>query len=292
VSQQFIQLVVSGLAVGSVYALVGLAFIMVNEATGVVNFATGQMVAIGCFLAVSTSLQMGLPLAPAYALALVAMALFGMVFYAVVFRPLQDRPVVTVIIGTVMIGIVIQNAALMTWGSVPFRPRSPFGRQVIDVFGAALSAHALFVIVVAFLMIALLYLFIYRTAVGARMRAVAQDRDAARLMGIGVDRMFVLTWIIAGLLTGAAGILVGPMWFADVNMGDPIALKAFAAIIIGGFSSVPGAIVGGILVGLAEMLGAAYISSAYKDGLVFLVMILFLLVRPQGIFGERIGQRA
>ncbi|MEA2852357.1 MAG: branched-chain amino acid transport system permease protein, partial [Rhodospirillaceae bacterium] len=113
-----------------------------------------------------------------------------------------------------------------------------------------------------------------------------------RLMGIGVDRMFVLTWIIAGLLTGAAGILVGPMWFADVNMGDPIALKAFAAIIIGGFSSVPGAIVGGILVGLAEMLGAAYISSAYKDGLVFLVMILFLLVRPQGIFGERIGQRA
>jgi branched-chain amino acid transport system permease protein len=281
--QQFIQLVVSGLAVGSVYALVGLAFIMVNEATGVVNFATGQMVAIGCFLAVSTSLQLELPLAPAYALALVAMALFGMVFYAVVFRPLQDRPVVTVIIGTVMIGIVIQNAALMTWGSVPFRPRSPFGRQVIDVFGAALSAHALFVIVVAFLMIGLLYLFIYRTAVGARMRAVAQDRD---------DRMFVLTWIIAGLLTGAAGILVGPMWFADVNMGDPIALKAFAAIIIGGFSSVPGAIVGGILVGLAEMLGAAYISSAYKDGLVFLVMILFLLVRPQGIFGERIGQRA
>jgi branched-chain amino acid transport system permease protein len=111
-------------------------------------------------------------------------------------------------------------------------------------------------------------------------------------MGISVDRMFVLTWVIAGLLTGAAGILVGPMWFADVNMGDPIALKAFAAIIIGGFSSVPGAIVGGILVGLAEMLGAAYISSAYKDGLVFLVMILFLLVRPQGIFGERIGQRA
>ena len=148
------QLLVSGLAVGSVYALVGLAFIMVNEATGVVNFATGQMVTIGCFLAVITSLQMGLPLAPAYALALVAMAFFGVVFYAVVFRPLQDRPVVTVIIGTVMIGIVIQNSALMTWGSVPFRPRSPFGRQVIDVFGAALSAHALFVIVVAFLMIA------------------------------------------------------------------------------------------------------------------------------------------
>ena len=235
---------------------------------------------------------MALPLVAAYALALLAMALFGIVFYAIVFRPLQDRSVVTVIIGTVMIGIVIQNGALMTWGSVPFRPRSPFGRQVIDVFGAAISAHALFVIAVAFLMIGLLYVLIYRTSIGARMRAVAQDRDAARLMGIGVDRMFVLTWMIAGLLTGAAGILVGPMWFADVNMGDPIALKAFAAIIIGGFSSVPGAIVGGILVGLAEMFGAAYISSAYKDGLVFLVMILFLLVRPQGIFGERIGERA
>jgi branched-chain amino acid transport system permease protein len=292
VSQQLIQLIVSGLAVGSVYALVGLAFILVNEATGVVNFATGQFVTIGCFVAVTTVIQMGLPLFVAYPAALLAMAMFGVVFYAVVFRPLQNRSVVTVIIGTVMIGIVIQNGALMTWGSVPFRPRSPFGRQVVDVFGAAISAHALFVIAVSFLMIGLLYTLIYKTSLGARMRAVAQDRDAARLMGIGVGRLFVLTWIIAGVLTGAAGILVGPMWFADVNMGDPIALKAFAAIIIGGFSSVPGAIVGGILVGLAEMFGAAYISSAYKDGLVFLVMILFLLVRPQGIFGERIGERA
>lgn len=291
-SQQLIQLIVSGFAVGSVYALVGLAFILVNEATGVVNFATGQFVTIGCFVAVTTVIQMGLPLFLAYPAALLAMAVFGIVFYAIVFRPLQDRSVVTVIIGTVMIGIVIQNGALMTWGSVPFRPRSPFGRQVVDVFGAAISAHALFVIAVAFLLIGLLYGLIYRTSIGARMRAVAQDRDAARLMGIGVGRLFVLTWVIAGVLTGAAGILVGPMWFADVNMGDPIALKAFAAIIIGGFSSVPGAILGGILVGLAEMFGAAYISSAYKDGLVFLVMILFLLVRPQGIFGERIGERA
>lgn len=291
-AQQLIQLIVSGFAVGSVYALVGLAFILVNEATGVVNFATGQFVTIGCFVAVTTVIQMGLPLFVAYPAALLAMAVFGIVFYAIVFRPLQNRSVVIVIIGTVMIGIVIQNGALMTWGSVPFRPRSPFGRQVVDVFGAAISAHALFVIAVAFLLIGLLYGLIYRTSLGARMRAVAQDRDAARLMGIGVGRLFVLTWVIAGLLTGAAGILVGPMWFADVNMGDPIALKAFAAIIIGGFSSVPGAIVGGVLVGLAEMFGAAYISSAYKDGLVFLVMILFLLVRPQGIFGERIGERA
>jgi branched-chain amino acid transport system permease protein len=291
-SQQLLQLIVSGLAVGSVYALVGLAFILVNEATGVVNFATGQFVMVGCFMAVTTVIQMALPLGLAYPLALAAMALFGAVFYALVFRPLQNRAVVTVIIGTVMIGIVFQNTALIAWGSVPFRPRSPFGRQVIDVFGAQISAHALFVIAVALAMISLLYLLIYRTGLGARMRAVAQDRDAARLMGIGVDRMFVLTWVLAGLLTGTAGILVGPMWFADVNMGDPIALKAFAAIIIGGFSSVPGAIVGGVLVGLAEMLGAAYVSSAYKDGLVFLVMILFLLVRPQGIFGERIGERA
>ena len=137
-SQQLIQLVVSGLAVGSVYALVGLAFIMVNEATGVVNFATARWSAIGRFLGVTTSLQMGLPLAPAYVLALAGMAFFGVVFYAVVFRPLQDRPVVTVIIGTVMIGIVIQNSALMTWGCGTLPPALSFGRQVIDVFGAAL----------------------------------------------------------------------------------------------------------------------------------------------------------
>ena len=288
---ELFQLVVIGLAVGSVYALVALGFIIVSEATGVVNFATGQFVMVGTFFGVTTLLQLGWSFAPAYGAALAGMVLFGLVFYALVFRPLQDRAVVTIIIGTVAIGIVIQNTALLTWGSLPLRPRSPFGETTVEILGSVVSAHALFIIAVTGALILGLYLLLYRSALGSRMRAVAQDREAARLMGIEVDRIFALTWVIAAFLAGVAGLLLGPLWFADVTMGDPLALKAFAAAIIGGFGSVPGAILGGIFVGLAEILGAAYVSSAYKDGLVFLLMILFLLLRPQGIFGERIGTR-
>jgi len=123
------------------------------------------------------------------------------------------------------------------------------------------------------------------------MRAVAQDIETARLMGLRVKLLLAFAWALAAILAGFAGLLVGPMWFADVNMGDAVALKAFAATIIGGFGSVPGAIAGGITVGLIEILGASYISSTYKDLLAFGIMILFLLMRPQGMFGERIADR-
>jgi branched-chain amino acid transport system permease protein len=123
------------------------------------------------------------------------------------------------------------------------------------------------------------------------MRAVAQDVETARLMGLRVELLLAFAWVLAAILAAFAGLLVGPMWFADVNMGDAIALKAFAATIIGGFGSVPGAIAGGLSVGLIEIIGAAYLSSTYKDLFAFVVMILFLLLRPQGIFGERVSDR-
>jgi branched-chain amino acid transport system permease protein len=130
-----------------------------------------------------------------------------------------------------------------------------------------------------------------RTPLGVRMRAVAQDPEAARLMGVSVTFIHGLTWVIAAVLAGMAGIMLGPIWFPDVGMGDAVALKAFAAAIIGGFGSVPGAIIGGILVGLAEVLGAYYISSTYKELIVFGLMVGFLLIYPQGLFGEKVGER-
>jgi branched-chain amino acid transport system permease protein len=141
------------------------------------------------------------------------------------------------------------------------------------------------------LLIGLLWLLLNRTALGIAMRAVAQDARTARLMGLRVNALLAFTWVLAAVLAGIAGLMLGPMWFADVNMGDPIALKAFAATIIGGFGSLPGAIAGGLFVGLAEVLGASYVSSAYKDLIAFGAMILFLLVRPQGVFGERVQDR-
>jgi len=289
--EYLLQLVVNGLALGSVYALVALGFILVSEATGVVNFATGQFVMVGCFFGVSTVLKWGMPIWPGYTAALVMMVAFGFVFYLVVYRPLQDASVVSVIIGTVAAGIVMQNVALLVWGSLAFRPSSPFGEAQLSFMGATLSWQSLFTVAVTLVLIGGVHLLLYSSPLGAKMRAVAQDREVARLMAIPVTAILMTSWLIAAALTGVAGLLLGPLWFADVAMGVPIALKAFAAAIIGGFGSVAGALLGGIAVGLAEIFGATYLSSIYKDALVFLLMVLFLIVRPQGIFGERISER-
>jgi len=288
----FLQLLTNGLALGSVYALAAIGFVIVYSATGVVNFAAGQFVMLGTFAGVATLNDAGWPLPVGYAGALVAMGLFGLLFYAAVYLPLRHSPVVTIIIGTVAIGITLQNAALLTFGSWPFRLVSPFEGMMVEVGGAQIPVHAIAVVLGTAGLIGLLWLLLNRTFLGMAMRAVAQDLRAARLMGLRVGALLAFTWVLAAILAGVAGLMLGPMWFADVNMGDPIALKAFAATIIGGFGSLPGAIAGGIFVGLTEVLGASYLSSAYKDLIAFGAMILFLLVRPQGIFGERIQDRA
>jgi branched-chain amino acid transport system permease protein len=286
-----LQLTINGLALGSIYALVALGFVLVYTATGVVNFATGEFVMLGTFLGVATVVQAHLPLGLAYLATLVGMAAFGVVFWGVVYLPLQRRPIVTVIIGTVAAGMIMQNTALLVWGSFPFRLPSPFSGRLLTIAGSVVPLHNVAVIGVTAVLIVGLYLLLYRTGIGSAMRATAQDAETARLMGIRVDLLLVFTWVLAALLAAVAGLLLGPIWFADINMGGPVALKAFAATIIGGFGSIPGAILGGLFVGLTEILGAAYISSAYKDGFSFLLMILFLLLRPQGIFGERIAER-
>lgn len=289
--EQLLQLALNGLAIGCVYALVALGMILVYEASGVVNFATGQFVMVGTFVAATSYGATGLPAVPAYLLALGGMALFGIGFFFAVHRPLQKHSIVTIIIGTVAVGIVVQNVAQMIWGPLPIRPASPFGRTMVEVAGARVTLHALAVIVVTAVLVTALTVLLMRTPLGVRMRAVAQDPEAARLMGVSVTYIHGLTWVIAAMLAGAAGIMLGPIWFPDVGMGDSVALKAFAAAIIGGFGSVPGAIIGGILVGLAEVLGAFYVSSTYKELIVFGLMVGFLLIYPQGLFGEKVGER-
>ncbi len=289
---QLIQLVINAIAIGSLYAVVALSFEIAYEATGVVNFATGQLVTIGALIGVSALVFSGGNFLGAYALVFLGMAVVGLLFFVTVFMPLRKQPVLTIIIGTIAIGISIQNVAQLVWGPLPISTKSPVGTGTVNVLGAVVSLHALYVIAVAAALILGVYLLLYRSSLGSQFRALAQDPEAARLMGIRVNRLYGLTWVLVCVLAGIAGLLIGPMWFVDVGIGDGIGLKAFAAAIIGGFGSVPGAIIGGLLVGLAEVLGASYISSAYKDAIVFALMFLFLLVRPQGLFGERIAEKA
>jgi len=289
--QDLIQLLVNGVALGSVYALAALGFVIVYSATGIVNFAAGQFVMLGAMFAVTTVLQLALPMAIAIPLAVAMMAAFGFLFYYGVHLPLRAQPAVTVVIATVMIGLSMQNGAHMLWGSLPFRLPSPFGDATLDLLGNQITVHALASIGITAALIVLLHLLMQHSSMGRVMRAVAQDLPTARLMGLPVGVLLASSWAIASVLAAFAGVLIAPMWFADAHMGDAIALKAFAATIIGGFGSVPGAIAGGLFVGLAEILGASYISSAYKDLLCFGAMIAFLVARPQGIFGESVAER-
>lgn len=289
--QDLVQLLVSGVALGSVYALAALGFVTIYSATGIVNFAAGQFVMFGAMFGVTTVLQLGLPMPMAILLAVAMMGVFGFLFYLGVHLPLRTQSPVTVVIATVMIGLSMQNGANLIWGSVPFRLPSPFGDGTLTVFDGAISTHALASIGITAVLVAALYVLMQHSSLGRVMRAVAQDFPTARLMGLPVGLLLACSWAIAAVLAGFAGLLIAPMWFADAHMGDAIALKAFAATIIGGFGSVPGAIAGGLFVGLAEILGASYISSAYKDLLCFGAMVVFLVARPQGIFGEPISER-
>ncbi len=288
---QFLQLLVGALSIGSIYAVIALSFELAYEATGVVNFATGQLVVVGALVGASSLAYTQAGLGVSYLGTLVVMALVGIAFFLTVFQPLRGKPAVTIVIGTVAIGISIQNVSQLIWGPLPARVASPVGGGLLHWSGAVIPLHAVFVIAVTAVLIVGVYLLMHRTFVGRQFRALAQDPEAARLMGIRVTWVYCFTWVLVAALAGIAGVLLSPMWFIDVNMGDTLALKAFAAAVIGGFGSIPGAICGGILVGLSEILGASYVSSAYKDALVFLLMIVFLLFRPQGLFGERIGDR-
>jgi branched-chain amino acid transport system permease protein len=289
--QDLVQLLVNGVALGSVYALAALGFVLVYSSTGIVNFAAGQFVMLGALLGVTTILQLGLPMPLALLLAVAMMGVFGFLFYFGVHLPLRSQPAVTVVIATVMIGLSMQNGANLIWGSLPFRLPSPFGDATLNFEGSAITIHAVASIGITAILIVALHLLMRYSSIGRVMRAVAQDLPTARLMGLPVGLLLACSWAIAAVLSGFAGLLIGPMWFADAHMGDAIALKAFAATIIGGFGSVPGAIAGGLFVGLAEILGASYISSAYKDLLCFGAMVVFLVARPQGIFGESVSER-
>ena len=281
-----VPLLMSGIAMGAIYGLVALGFVLLINAVNIINIAQGEFLMLGSFFIFTFTTMWGLPLPIAFVVLLLAAAVVGVVFELTAFRPLRGGDLATFIVSTLAASLVIRNVALNVWGPYPFAFRQPFEGAVLTLGSLRINPQHLLIIGVTAVLMAALYYFFFHTRLGKMMRAMSQDRATASLLGIPVARIGTITFILAACIGATAGVLVAPIFFVNIDVGFTIGLKAFIATIIGGWGSVPGAIAGGVLLGVVEVLAAAYISSQYKDAFAFVFLILFLLARPQGIFGE------
>ncbi|AUC95947.1 MULTISPECIES: branched-chain amino acid ABC transporter permease [Bradyrhizobium] len=286
-----LQLLFTGIGIGAVYALVALGFVLIFRATNVVNFAQGEFSMVAAYLMV-VCVELGLPYWLSFVIALAGMALLGVIFNLGVYYPLRHRTYLPVIIATIGASILLSNSVLAIYGPQPQVLQGWFDTPGIQLGPVYLDSQYLLIIGVTILLVLFNFWFFEKTLLGKKLQATSQDKEMASLLGISVSTMIMITFIYSAVLGGLAGILVAPVLFVSIQMGSTIALKAFAATIIGGFGDVAGAIVGGLALGVIETFGAAYISVPYKDGFAFLVLIAFLVFRPQGIFGERVAEKA
>lgn len=285
------QFLVAGLAMGSVYALVALSFALLYSAVGILNFAVGEFVMLPAFTLSILLSSLHLPFALACLITLGVMAVFGVVFHRGLYHPLRGRPFLAVLVSTIGASLFLKNAALLAFGADPRVTPSVFQTTSLNVFGIFVTPQYLAILGTLLVLVALQYVLFEKTLLGKQMRATAQDRDMARLVGIRVDVIILITFIYASVLGGIGGILLAPIFYVSSTMGFMIALKGFSASIVGGLGSVQGAIVGGLFIGVVELFGAAFVSATYKDVFAFVILITVLLVRPQGFFGEKVAEK-
>jgi len=287
-----LQLLFTGLGIGAIYALVALGFVLLIRAAGVVNFGQGEFAMLGAYLLVIFFNLLALPYWVAILLSIVIMAGFGVVFAGVTYWPLRNRGGLPVIISTIGASIFLENMVLVLYGPAAEQVDGLFDAPGIQVGPVFMDSQYLSIMVIATLLVLLQYLIFEKTLLGKKLQATSQDKEMASLLGIPVAAMILITFAYSSAIGGVAGILVAPILFVSTGLASIIALKAFAANIIGGYGSIPGAILGGLSLGVVETLGAFYISIPYKDAFAFLMLLAFLLLRPQGLFGEKIAEKA
>jgi branched-chain amino acid transport system permease protein len=299
--EQFFQQLTNGLAVGGIYALIALGYTMVYGVLKLINFAHGDLFTIGAYLGLTLLTTMGLadrlgPLGAVLLLAVMVMGLVGVIgalLERIAYRPLRESPRLSAVVSALGASIFFQNTVMLIYGA-RFRvyPHDILPKVAVNIFGLQIPLIRILMLLTSLLLMVALYLFIQRTKIGTAIRAAAIDQGAARLMGIDVDKVIMIVFLIGPSLGGAAGLMVG-LYYGQINftMGWIYGLKAFTAAILGGIGNIPGAMVGGILLGVIEALGAAYISIAWKDAIAFCVLILILIVRPTGLLGERVAEK-
>lgn len=286
----FIQTVIGGVGIGSLYALVALGTSMIYRSMGLINFANGSIYMVGTYLGMIWYRGMvgGLELSywTSFIIGVLLAALFGALMERV-FRRLADVDLRNMLIGTIGLGYVLDNLMIIIFGAEGFAVKSPVSSKPIILGNIRILPQNILLVVIAGILMVGLQLFLNRSKMGKAMRASAQDRDIARAMGIHVNQSNAITFAIGFGLSAAAGILAAPIVYVNPAMGSAVGTKAFAAAVLGGLGNIPGAILGGILFGVVEALSAGYISSQYTKGIAFITVLIVLMFMPNGIVGEK-----
>lgn len=287
-----LQLILNGIALGAAYALAALGFVLVLNASRAVNFAQGDLVMAGGFVAVALGIWLPLPgilLLPAV---LLLMALLGLAVGVAAYLPLRNRPPTSIFISTIAVGVILQHGANSLFGAAPRAGPPLLGGGYVEAGGLILSQQSLAIAVVAAVLVLLLHLLLTRTQAGRRMRAAAQDPEMARAIGINVTATALMSFALAAALAGAAGLLLANQYFVTPTSGGDLMLKAYIAVVIGGWGRLGGAVLGALLIALFEVAVAAAVSYPVAEALLYAALLAVLVLRPQGLLGEAEGRRA
>lgn len=290
----FLSYVISGISLGSVYAIIALGYTMVYGIAKMLNFAHGDVIMVGAYICFCASTYMGLPAFVSVLLAMLVCTVLGITIEKLAYKPLRAAPSLAVLITAIGMSYLLQNCALLIWGSAPKSFSSVVPIPAIKVFDGKLiiSGEAITTVLACILIMLFLTWLTGRTKVGKAMRAVSEDKAAAQLMGINVNATISYTFAIGSALAAIAGVLLCSAYPSLLpTTGSMPGIKAFTAAVFGGIGSIPGAMIGGILLGVIEIFGKAYISTQLSDAIVFAVLIIVLLVKPAGLLGKKINEK-
>jgi branched-chain amino acid transport system permease protein len=282
---EFLQVLITGLGQGCLYGLIALGFVLIYKATEIVNFAQGDLLMLGAFFAVTYVGIFDLPYWLGFLLTIVSMAVLGYLLDMLVIRSMIGESQFSVIILTISIGFILRSVAGGIWGSDVLSLETPYSGKMADIAGLVISQEYLVVIAGTIALSLVLYLFFRFSSLGIAMQASSQNQLAAYYMGIPVKRVFSLIWAISALVAAVAGTLMAPISLVSPQMGF-IGIKAFAAAVIGGFGSLPGALIGGLIIGSSEQLAGTYLPTGFQEITAYVIMFLVLTLRPQGLFAQ------
>ncbi len=289
---QLLQLLISGAAQGCIYGLIALGFVLIYKATETVSFAQGDLMMVGAFAALAAMTVLGLPFWLAVPAAIIAMGFFGVVLERAVVRPILGQPAFSIVMLTIGVGYVLRGLITMipNIGTDTHTLPVPYAGQVLRMGGLVVSAEQIVVIGVTGLLCLGLFAMFRYSKLGIAMQASSQNQLAAYYMGIPVKRLNGLVWGLAAAVAAIAGLLLAPITFVHANMGF-IGLKAFPAAVVGGFTSLPGAIVGGLIIGIVEAFSGFYLPEGFKDVAPYIVVLIMLVLKPNGLFGEKLRKK-